>query len=208
MTWIQTHSGSRFDFEALARGEDVTIMMSDILHALSLQCRFAGHTTRHYSIAEHTCLVATLCRDIHGWGPSHDGTKLALLHDAHEAYTVDIPRPIKRLSGLSALGGWEVLAADAVRRRFGVAPLAELMNLVDEADNMALAIERRDVLAHQVPGWEWLPEPPARWRNPDIVPKIFPRPEVAVLGEASLSPPPDMARQHLEAMVIEAGLAC
>jgi hypothetical protein len=63
------------------------ICIEDIAHALSNQCRFAGHTPYFYSVAQHSNLCFELA------SPEH---KLAaLLHDASEAYLCDIPRPIK-----------------------------------------------------------------------------------------------------------------
>jgi hypothetical protein len=64
-----------------------SICISDIAGALSKMCRFGGHCAKFYSVAEHCVHVATQA-------PEH--LKLtALMHDASEAYLVDIPRPIK-----------------------------------------------------------------------------------------------------------------
>src|SRR4051812_44303587 len=82
---IQTYSGKQF-FPMRPIGGDIDI--EDIAHALSNQCRFSGHCQRFYSVAEHSLRVAELVT------PQH---KLwALLHDASEAYLVDLPTPIKR----------------------------------------------------------------------------------------------------------------
>lgn len=82
--WLQTYSGGSF-YPLDPRAEEMRIV--DIAHSLSLQCRYAGHCLQFYSVAEHSILLA---RHV---APEH---KLwALLHDASEAYLVDVPRPIK-----------------------------------------------------------------------------------------------------------------
>ncbi len=65
-----------------------TLCIEDIAHALSHQCRFGGHLPEFYSVAQH-CIYC--CEE----APPHLKVE-ALLHDASEAYLVDIPRPIKK----------------------------------------------------------------------------------------------------------------
>lgn len=64
------------------------ICITDIAHALSQQCRFGGHLSSFYSVAEHSWYCSQLVK------PKHQ--LAALLHDASEAYLLDIPSPIKR----------------------------------------------------------------------------------------------------------------
>lgn len=83
--WIQTYSGKQFwPFDP--RAEDVSLY--DIAHALSMQCRYGGHVAYFYSVAEHCVILSHAV-------PEHLAMQ-ALMHDAAEAYLVDVPRPIKR----------------------------------------------------------------------------------------------------------------
>lgn len=84
--FITTHRGRRIDYKNFS-AEDVKI--EDIAHALSHVCRFGGHSSRHYSVAEHSLLVAEMVPD--------DMKLAALLHDASEAYISDIVSPVKRM---------------------------------------------------------------------------------------------------------------
>lgn len=67
--------------------EDIDIL--DIAHSLALTTRWNGHSIEPYSIAEHCvwmCERAT----------TSESKMEALLHDASEAYIVDVPTPIKK----------------------------------------------------------------------------------------------------------------
>lgn len=109
MSWIQTYTGQKFD-PAAPRAEDIDIV--DIAHALSMLCRYGGHCKRFYSVAEHSVHAS-----LH---VAPENALWALLHDASEAYLVDVPRPIKPL-----LVGYRELEAGimgAVCERFGLPP--------------------------------------------------------------------------------------
>jgi 5'-deoxynucleotidase YfbR-like HD superfamily hydrolase len=83
-TAVRTYSGIYFDF--LNPTIDM-INIEDIAHSLSNQCRFNGHLPNFYSVAQHSVHCAEMVSEPY---------KLqALLHDASEAYIVDIPKPIK-----------------------------------------------------------------------------------------------------------------
>ena len=88
--WISTQSVEQFDF-INPKIEDIHIL--DIAHALSQICRFGGHTSSFYSVAEHSINVATLLEQ---QGADKITVLAGLLHDATEAYMGDMPRPIKQ----------------------------------------------------------------------------------------------------------------
>jgi hypothetical protein len=81
---ILTHTGRMVDPFNL-RHEDIDI--EDIAHALSHICRFTGHCSSHYSVAEHSVMVSELVPPEHALA--------GLMHDAVEAYIGDIATPIK-----------------------------------------------------------------------------------------------------------------
>lgn len=97
MTTITTYSGKTFDY---ANPQSESIVLGDIAHGLSQCCRFAGQIHKFYSVAQHCCWVA----DLTFFRLSEENhprikelTLIALLHDAAEAYTGDIPTPLKDL---------------------------------------------------------------------------------------------------------------
>lgn len=69
------------------------IVLEDIAHSLSMQCRFNGHCDYFYSVANHSILCAKVGEQL----KLNDDLKLMLLfHDASEAYLADIPSPVKQ----------------------------------------------------------------------------------------------------------------
>lgn len=91
---IRTYTGK--DFHVFMPTED-QIDIIDIAHALSQLCRWGGHCNKFYSVAQHSIIAARLIE----YSDDDPKTKMrdafcALLHDATEAYLVDLPRPIKR----------------------------------------------------------------------------------------------------------------
>ena len=65
--------------------------IEDIAHALSMICRFGGHCDRFYSVAEHSCLLADYFTNRYDFY----NARIALMHDAGEAYTGDIIQPLR-----------------------------------------------------------------------------------------------------------------
>ena len=112
------------------------INIEDIAHALSNVCRFGGRVNKFYSVAEHSVRVSHLCEKEHAlWG---------LLHDASEAYLVDIPRPIKKLDQMSGYMELESMFMNVVCEKFNLD--SKMPEIVNMADNILLATEKRDLL--------------------------------------------------------------
>lgn len=89
MSALQTFSGLPFYAEDMTKNR---ISIIDIAEALSKLCRYGGHCIDFYSVAEHSVLCYRYARER---GFDTRIQRAALLHDASEAYLVDIPRPIK-----------------------------------------------------------------------------------------------------------------
>ena len=89
------------------------IDLTDIARGLAHTCRYAGQTTRYYSVAEHAVYVRQLVIEM-----GHPELALAALHhDSHEAYLGDWPSPLKMAIGE---GVFELLA-DRLDRAIGLA---------------------------------------------------------------------------------------
>lgn len=68
------------------------ISVEDVAHALSLLCRFNGHSSFFYSVAQHSLNVEDVLRRM-GFGGKV--RLMGLFHDASEVYVSDLPSPIK-----------------------------------------------------------------------------------------------------------------
>lgn len=142
--WMQTAHGRKF-WPMDPRPEEVHI--DDVAHALSMICRFGGHCLRFYSVAQHSVLVArALPAQFRRWG---------LMHDASEAYVIDVPRPLKYwLEGYKRI---ENRVTDAVAIRFGL-PLTPPPE-VKIVDMRILGDEAAQLMAPPPEPWT-LPHPP------------------------------------------------
>lgn len=164
-TWMHTYTGRRFDLAA-PKPEDVS--KSDIAHALAYSSRFNGHTPQFYSIAEHSIHVSRVAGNL-SRGLGHCGLAVrlvrlyGLLHDAHEAYTGDIIRPMQHaLNVPDTIRSMQVIADDKIREALGIpATFGGAWSLVREADDILLATEARRLFGIEDPVTEWgLPFPP------------------------------------------------
>ena len=140
--WMTTYTGRQF-WPLDPRTEEVFI--EDIAHALSLVCRFGGHCGQFYSVAQHSCVVASI---IEANGGSEAAVLRGLLHDAAEAYIGDLIRPIKKY--VAAFCAIEEQVECVIMQRFDVpesrgadgVPTVDAQ-MVKWADDVALANEHR-----------------------------------------------------------------
>lgn len=134
--FLQTYLGQRF-YPLEPRAEDVN--MTDISHALSMQCRYAGHCIVFYSVAEHACHMYDYARrrfddPIVSWWALH--------HDDSEAYVNDLIRPVK-----NELPEYKVIengVMDVICERYG-AP-KEMPAIVKALDNRIIEDERKNMM--------------------------------------------------------------
>ena len=146
--WIQVASGKAFPVLAPAP-EDIDI--NDIAHALSRQCRFGGHVkVEHYSVAQHSVLCSQYVSD-------PDYALQALLHDAAEAYCVDLPRPIKNCGLIDGYRTIEDGIFKVIAEKFDIPE--KLDPSVKVVDVRMLMTEQRDLMGPQVKPWEDSAEP-------------------------------------------------
>lgn len=143
--WVQTWTGTAF-YPLDPTLESIKLL--DIATALSKICRYNGHCSEFYSVAEHSVLVSENVKPEYAME--------ALMHDASEAYICDIPRPIKPM-----LKGYKVIESNImawVYLKFKISPTIASRKEVGRVDTAILADEAK-VLMNDPQNWH-LPEPP------------------------------------------------
>lgn len=99
------------------------ICIEDIAHALASIPRFGGHLNKHYSVAQHSV-------NCFNWAISVEDKKAALMHDASEAYMLDIPTPIK--AKLPDYKKYESNLMSFISKKYGFDfPLTENVHAID-----------------------------------------------------------------------------
>lgn len=139
--YIATYT-SRF-YPTAPRASEVDIL--DIAHSLGMQCRYAGHGRRFYSVAEHSVHIA---RYLQRTAPR--AALAGLLHDATEAYVVDVPRPVK--ADLAGYKGIERRVWYAIAAAFGLSPIVP--DEVHEADSRIIADEMGQNMHETAPNYD------------------------------------------------------
>lgn len=142
---IRLLSGALFDYN---KPHECDATIEDIASALSKVCRFAGHIHVFYSVAQHAVNASMIVSEEHAL--------TALLHDTAEAFTNDLPTPLK--AAVPVFRDLEVSIESAMAKRFGFQyPLPPEVKL---ADLQMLALEKhylkRDTTLWEVlEGVEW-----------------------------------------------------
>ncbi|MEK6898088.1 MAG: YfbR-like 5'-deoxynucleotidase [Nanoarchaeota archaeon] len=137
--WAQTYTGKQF-WPLDPKEDEVNI--TDIAHALSMQCRFNGHCNNFYSVAQHSVLVSRIVKSKQALA--------ALLHDAAEAYTGDLVSPLKK-NLPEEFKKIEEEIEQAIFKHFNISEID--YNEIKKADKRTLITEMRDLMG----------KPPAKW---------------------------------------------
>lgn len=139
--FMETYTGRQFH-PLDPDPEDIDIV--DIAHALSQVCRYGGHSRFHYSVAQHSILVAEKAHPVNALR--------ALLHDATEAFLGDMIRPLKKDSRMWRFVEAEAAVEKAICAKFEL-PYPIVNAEIKRLDNQILLDERRDVMAPTKNEW-------------------------------------------------------
>ena len=145
--WIETYTGKKF-YPLDPRPEDVDI--KDIAHALSLTCRYNGHSKIFFSVAQHSL---NCCEMAERMGMIKQVRLLCLLHDAAEAYIGDMTRPLKPM--FPGFKEMENKIQKVIYEALGIKePDRQEKEIVSRIDNIQLVTEARVLMPFKVWG-EW-----------------------------------------------------
>jgi len=163
--WIETVTGKRIN-PLHIEVEDICI--EDIAKPLSQLCRFTGQCSRFYSVGQHSIHVVDMVegdmsRYIYDTEVINRTCLAALLHDAAEAYTNDISRPVKH--SIKVLKDIDDYITGRIMLKFGC--IGVQWNLIKKADNIMLATEAHALMPSKGEGW-YLPEDRVLFDLPEL----------------------------------------
>lgn len=139
---LVTYEGIEFD---LTNPTPDMVKVSDIFRSLPRLNRFVGHSSRPYSVGEHTLYCMMMAKKL---GYSVRERLLVAMHDFEEAYTGDCPAPLKKL--IPNFTEISDRVADAIYKHFEVEPPTEEEHeRVKRVDLTMLVIEMRDLTIHE-----------------------------------------------------------
>lgn len=141
---IVTYSGTEFNY---LNPTAEMINVDDILLSLPRLNRFVGHSSRAYSVGEHTFFCLMMAEKL---GFTVREQLLTFIHDFTEAYVGDCPAPLKQL-----LPRFEEIEANveiAICKHLGIEPPTKEEHMkVKRIDLTMLVLEMRDMTVHS---WE------------------------------------------------------
>ena len=163
-SWMLTATGKKF---WPLDPDPADVDLRDIAHALSLLCRFNGHVPFHYSVAQHSVLCADVAAH-HSYAKYPGFVLSVLLHDAHEAYLADVPRPVKPYTfiapdqqNIDRYSVWAKRVQEAILQAVGLDPaqVARWAHEIKRIDNQVLASEGVALMRADISEWNLLEEP-------------------------------------------------
>lgn len=141
MTYIKTFSGKKFDY--INPTVDM-IDIEDIAVSLARTNRFVGHSSRPYSVAEHSIRCLSMAIDLKY---TYREQLLVLMHDFTEAFVGDCPTPLKKL--LPEFRGIEEKVEYLLYEYLEIEPpTAEEYMKIKSIDITMLAIEMKYLTSH------------------------------------------------------------
>jgi len=175
--WMATFSGNPY-YPLNPVPQEVSVV--DIAASTAKICRYGGHALIHYSVAQHSLLVALILAE---WGYGPHEQIAGLMHDAAEAYVGDM---ISQLKSLPSMEGYR----DLEKRNLGVileatvgAAGPELPQAVHEADRAALFMEYPVVIPPRGHALFNYVTPPARKIPEKLLPMVAERDWRLVAGD-------------------------
>ena len=169
MRLLETVTGQLIDIK---NPDAATINIEDISWGLSRMPRFCGQTVTAipYNVAQHSLFVANEVENIinQEWSKNLTSCEMkdkndiilkALLHDAAEAYTGDLPSPVKHLPELRpVIISIEANLMNAIYTSLGISALSEYEEeVIKRADRIAQKIEAHAFMPSRGRHWENLP---------------------------------------------------
>lgn len=136
--YIETYDGTPFYLRR------PVFNIQSIAHSLGNQCRYCGHCLKFYSVAEHSMLACGIMTFFELGNPFE-----GLMHDAHEAYWVDVPSPWKAV--LPDYKTHELSLELAMRRWAGLPD--KITEDAKLADWTALWVECQTLVATKAAAW-------------------------------------------------------
>lgn len=142
MGYLATYTGRIFNYNNINKD---SINIDDIFRSLPRLNRFVGHSSRPYSVGEHSINCFILAEEL---GFSVREQLLVFIHDFTEAYVGDCPAPLKDL--LPDFSRIEDMVETAIYEYMDIKPPTEdERKIIKMIDKTMLVIEMRDLTLHK-----------------------------------------------------------